>query len=127
MQQKSNGVIPLSHRGGKRAGSGRKPGEGSKLVRVPLGCLDKVTEIINAYRVGLVPASEGLSESCNENQIPLTLGHDRIASNRRSLDKLPGADRRKIIKSYGSLQAAAESGVYAVEHSFGIIDIHYPD
>lgn len=37
-------------RGGKRKGSGRKKGEGSKVVRVPIGCLDLVYAVISKHK-----------------------------------------------------------------------------
>ena len=38
-------------RGGKRKGSGRPKLEPTKVVRVPMGCLKDVTEIINRHRM----------------------------------------------------------------------------
>ena len=38
-------------RGGKRKGSGRPKLEPTKVIRVPIGCLKDVTEIINRYRM----------------------------------------------------------------------------
>lgn len=39
-----------SARGGARPGAGRPKGEQTKMVRVPLGCLDEVRTLIKLYR-----------------------------------------------------------------------------
>ncbi len=45
-----------SCRGGARPGAGRPKGEQTKMVRVPLGCLDDVRALIERYRsLGVQP------------------------------------------------------------------------
>lgn len=39
-----------SNRGGAREGAGRPKGESTKLIRVPLGAVDDVRNVIDAYR-----------------------------------------------------------------------------
>lgn len=46
-------MLHKSNHGGARSGAGRKKGGGSVCVRVPLGCLKDVTEIISAYKSSL--------------------------------------------------------------------------
>lgn len=45
-------LFPAHQRGGKRDHAGRPLGEKSITVRVPLGCLNYVTEIIAAHKQG---------------------------------------------------------------------------
>ena len=90
-----------SGRGGKREGSGRKAGEGSKMVRVPLGCLDAVQRLIADYKAGNqtegalsseVPHGAGAGKpdcpSVTSPALGLALPHEFVALNQSALQKL---------------------------------------
>jgi hypothetical protein len=40
----------IKKRGGKQPGAGRPKKEPTKLVRVPLSCIDKILEIIKSHK-----------------------------------------------------------------------------
>ncbi|MDG2658689.1 hypothetical protein P7M12_23570, partial [Vibrio parahaemolyticus] len=54
-----------SNHGGRRAGSGRKRGESSTVVRVPDGVLSEVRLLISKYK-------DSKLENCNVNQIEIS-------------------------------------------------------
>ena len=62
MGQKSKGT-GIRSRGGVRVGAGRKRGEGSTTVRVPIGLLHEVRELISVYKASSVALK---AVGCNE-------------------------------------------------------------
>lgn len=58
-------------RGGRRLGSGRKPGIPSVVVRVPRPCLDEVRTVISRFRMSLVKSVTAIETDSSEDQAKL--------------------------------------------------------
>lgn len=95
-------------RGGSRSGAGRPKGEGSKVIRVPLGILDEVEGLIAAYRndddyliskytkVTAAKAAKASSDKVDKNILFYC---------RKKFDSLNRAERRGLIKQFGDKES----------------------
>ena len=122
--------------GGSRPGAGRKRGEGSKRVSVPLGCLEEVLRIIAEHNgvseslsehVRVAPAAivserdseqsprfgnTGNTGGTSDIDSDLMQGYEDPMVRRRSLNHAKGRMKKKILVVYGSMHNAAKEGVY---------------
>jgi len=112
-------------RGGKREGAGRRPGEQTKVVRVPAAVLDDVLALIADYRGGssntvttITAPLEGVSlNTVTKITAPLEgVSLNPVTPIETPLEGLQCLDRvvrKMLIKSFGSLSKAAALGVRA--------------
>lgn len=102
-------------RGGARPNSGRKRGEPTVRVRVPVGALPQVKAVVDAYLKSgpeIEPAGspDSLKPVPEIKQGRLT---DAQRDIRRQLEHLPKDVQRKLRKDYGTLTEAVLAGVVA--------------
>ena len=95
-------------RGGKRSGSGRPKGDGSKVIRVPLGCLSDVEAVIAAFRNDDSFFLEKHREHCRSNAVEVR--NEKIKKNKFSFyekkyEYLPRAYRRSLMKKYKNIES----------------------
>jgi hypothetical protein len=117
-----------SNKGGKRPGAGRKRGEPTVVVRVPVGVLAEVQALVRQHKEGtLKSVTESTAESVSNAVAPkvqaLGVSPDADAGRpvesvdlktvRKQLECLPRAEKRRLYKEYGSLDRAAEAGIRA--------------
>ncbi len=127
----------IINHGGKRKNAGRPKGEGTKMVRVPLGCLEQVRTIISVYRLGdisLVSEEQLLKLNAEQNtrkRVAKKLQHsvddpvmDEITNKikekskknihpdieeiKLGFKKLSRQQRRRLIKQHGSEDKAIQ-------------------
>ena len=114
--------------GGKREGAGRKPIE-TVRIRVPVGVLDQVNEVIRAYKAGLLKADPEIKilkpdpeikvlkvdpeikELKSDPEIKVLKGDPEIKAARLRLEQLKGPTKKTVIKSFGTCYNAAKLGV----------------
>ena len=105
--------------GGKREGAGRKPVE-TVRIRVPVGVLDQVNEVIKAYKSGLLKSDPEIKALKPDLEIkslkssteikPLNTVPE-IKAARLQLERLKGPAKKTVIKSFGTCYNAAKLGV----------------
>jgi hypothetical protein len=107
----------LNTHGGKRVGSGRPRTEETKVIRVPLGCLNAVSEIISNYKAS--PSAPVSSSDCSLNNLDLfsiDIGENKRTPKKsikwfnRKNDPLNDLDRAKIRSAFGSLDSFIKRG-----------------
>lgn len=105
-------------RGGVRSGAGRPKGEGSKVLRVPLGVLDDVNDLIAAYRNDdkhfLEKRRLCALEDANR------VSEERMEKNKRGFllkkfNSLNRGERRGLIKKFGNIEAVLDYMVSDLE------------
>ena len=105
--------------GGKREGAGRKSVE-TVRIRVPVGVLDQVNEVIRAYKAGLLKAGPEIKvlkpdpeikELKSDPEIKELKGDPEIKAARLRLEQLKGPTKKTVIKSFGTCYNAAKLGV----------------
>lgn len=128
MKKHIENMAGISIHGGKRKGAGRPKGEETKVIRVPVGCIEEVKFVISRYRDEPITNDKFLSLKKERNKHGKSLLPDtRNSSSKKHissekskktrLDKtviqgfkdLPRAQRRALVKIHGSLEKAAQA------------------
>jgi hypothetical protein len=116
-----------SNKGGKRPGAGRKRGEPTVVVRVPVGVLAEVQALVRQHKEGtLKSVTESTAEPVSNAVVPkvqaLGVSPDADAGRvesvdlktvRKQLECLPRDVVRQLRNDYGSLYEAAKAGIRA--------------
>ena len=98
-------------RGGKRSGSGRPKGDGSKVVRVPLGCLSDVEAVIAAFRNNDSFFLEKHRECCRSKAVEVRkekikkIKNNKFYLYEKKYESLPRAYRRSLMKKYKNIES----------------------
>lgn len=93
--------------GGKRSGSGRPKGDGSKVIRVPLGCLHHVEAVIASFKSGDSSFLENPYKGSQVKSKELdngTIKRNDFLYYKRKYESLPRAYRRSLMKKYKSIE-----------------------
>lgn len=104
-------------RGGSRVGAGRKRGEESVRVRVPVGVLHEVEAIIAAYKqYGPKPKAVDSLKSGPEIEAGfyperVKISAKELQAEMRKLERLQNSTLKDIRKKYGTLRQAVLAGV----------------
>jgi hypothetical protein len=122
---KSNGgfMAIQSTRGGRRPGSGRPAGEKTQQIRVPLGILDAVNDLVRIYKSGehVPPVREYKQDDFfeHDDSEPFPLKAfvkiedqtiDTVtASHLKAMQDMSKKQQKKLVTRYGSLEAAANN------------------
>lgn len=110
-------------RGGKRSGSGRPKGDGSKVIRVPLGCLSDVEAVIAAFRNDDSFSLEKHREFNRDKAAQVS--NERVKRNKfnhykNKYEKLPRSYRRSLMKKYKKIESIVEHLIETNEQDLNI-------